>query len=192
MKKESKSQSEKASRAKAQEEDAWVTDDGDSAWESDYGPPIYDHLGYELCHKKIAMSNMMPRKPTWKDEIRERILDREKERKRVIMGTPQNDISALTLMAWNGTVADCLNKPYHMVTMDDYEEIHRMGLKFPPEKFVASNWSKEETDAITKRAQGSGLRKSCMVSRDHGPPRTRPGGVESGGSGGMRQYSQRI
>lgn len=84
---------------------------------------------------------------------------RENDRKAEIMGTPRDQVSAMTMMAWKDRVARELGKPYHKVVMEDFEEVHRRGIKFHPDEFVAAKMSQKEKDRISKLTTGSAFRK---------------------------------
>ena len=62
-------------------------------------------------------------------------------------------------MAWEDRVARELGKPYHKVVMEDFEEVHRRGIKYQPDKFVDANMLKKETERISKLATGIVFRK---------------------------------
>jgi hypothetical protein len=62
-------------------------------------------------------------------------------------------------MAWEDRVVRELGKPYHKVVMEDFEEVHRRGIKYHTDEFVAGNMSKKETDRISKLATGIAFRK---------------------------------
>jgi hypothetical protein len=84
---------------------------------------------------------------------------RETRRKCEIMGTIRDHVSAVTHMAWEDRVARELGKPYHTVTMADFEEVARKGIKFGQGEFEAVNMSEEEMDRLSKLATGSAFRK---------------------------------
>jgi hypothetical protein len=122
--------------------------------------PIYDALGYEIDPVKVAKAKRRPRQPS-PDSYMKMLDDDRKEgdRKAEIMGTPRDQVSAMTLMVWKDRVARELGKPYHKVVMNDYEEIFRRGIKFKEGEFLAENISQEEEDRILKLAIGSDFRK---------------------------------
>jgi hypothetical protein len=62
-------------------------------------------------------------------------------------------------MAWEDRVARELGKPYHKVVMEDFEEVHRRGIKYQPDEFVDANMLKKETERISKLATGIVFRK---------------------------------
>jgi len=122
--------------------------------------PTYDEMGYEIDPVKVAKAGRRPRQLS-PDSYMKMLDDdkREGDRKAEIMGTPRDQVSAMTLMAWKDRVARELGKPYHKVVMQDFEEVHRRGIKFHPDEFVASKMSKDEQDRISKLATGSAFRK---------------------------------
>lgn len=83
---------------------------------------------------------------------------RENARKGEIMGTPQENVSALTSMAWNDRVSRELGIPYHKVEMKHFEELARRGFVGRPGEFEAVNISKEENERIMKLCTGSAFR----------------------------------
>lgn len=122
--------------------------------------PIYDALGYEIDPAKVARAKRRPRQLS-PDSYMKMLDDDRKEngRKAEIMGTPRDQVSAMTMMAWEDRIARELGKPFHKVVMEDFEEVHRRGIKFHPDEFVAAKMSKKETDRISKLATGSAFRK---------------------------------
>jgi hypothetical protein len=122
--------------------------------------PIYDALGYEIDPAKVAKAKRRPRQLS-PDSYMKMLDDdrRENDRKAEIMGTHRDQVSAMTMMAWEDRVARELGKPFHKVVMEDFEEVHRRGIKFHPDEFVAAKMSKNETDRISKLATGSAFRK---------------------------------
>lgn len=122
--------------------------------------PIYDELGNEIDPLKVAKAKRRPRQLS--PDTYMKMLDddrKENDRKAEIMGTPRVEVSAMTIMAWEDRVSRELGKPYHKVVMEDFEEVHRRGIKFHPDEFVAAKMSKTEMDRITKLATGSAFRK---------------------------------
>lgn len=127
------------------------------------GPPVYDELGYELDIEEVAHATYRwPRRRTargkkyWEMIERE---SREEDRKAEIMGMRKNDVSALSLMAWNDRIARDLDKLYHKITFNDFEEWHKRGFRAEPGEFVATNIPQSEVDRIGKLATGSSSRK---------------------------------
>jgi hypothetical protein len=122
--------------------------------------PVYDALGYEIDPAKVAACNRRPRKLS-PNSYMKMIEGEQKEQDRMeeIMGTPHDQISATTLSAWQDRVARELCKPYHKVVMEDYEEVHRRGIKFHPDEFIAAKMSQQEKERISKLAIGSAFRK---------------------------------
>ena len=123
--------------------------------------PIYDSLGYELSPSRIQRASRRYRKP-YNYEAYEARMEKEREeriRKCEIMGTPWEQISALTLMAWDDRVARELGIEYHKVEMKHFEELKRRGFVAKEGEFEASNMSKEERERITTLATGSAFRR---------------------------------
>ncbi|MCJ1463387.1 hypothetical protein MMC07_001994 [Pseudocyphellaria aurata] len=125
------------------------------------GSPVYDELGYQLDYHKLtgnaySSRSSKPGKPRYKSE---RELDKEEHRKRKIMGTPKNNVSALTLMAWNERVSRDLMIPFHTVQMEHFEEWQERGFVAEPGEFEAVNMSEEKRNFITNLACGSAFRK---------------------------------
>jgi hypothetical protein len=117
--------------------------------------PKFDELGYEIDYRKVDASRTRGKRMSIEQFEKECA---ESARKREIMGTPREAVSAMTSMAWDDRVATIVGKPYHKVTIKDYEEVHRLGHRFEPGEFVAKNMSKKECDRITKLAIGSAFR----------------------------------
>lgn len=125
------------------------------------GIPVFDELGYQLDYYKVTGSaygsrSSMLGKSRYKSENQ---LTKEEHRKGKIMGTPRNNVSALTLMAWKERVSRDLGIPYHTVIMEDFEEWQERGFVAEPGEFEAVNISKEKRDMIDKLATGSAYRK---------------------------------
>lgn len=101
--------------------------------------PIYDALGYEIDPVKVAKAKRRPRQLS-PDSYMKMLDDdrREDDRKAEIMGTRRDEVSAMTMMAWEDRVAQELGKPYHKVVMENFEEVHRRGIRFHPDEFVAA------------------------------------------------------
>lgn len=126
------------------------------------GPPVYDELGYEMDYAKVLQAQRPISRRSRGSKKYEAMMERsarEQERKREIMGTPKDNVSAMTLMAWDDRVARELGKPTHRVEMEDYEELARRGFQAKLGEFEAKNISKEECDRISREATGSAFRK---------------------------------
>jgi hypothetical protein len=125
------------------------------------GPKVYDELGFELFYEKCAGINRgairRPRGQKYYDMLDER--DLENARKREIMGTKKENVSALTSMAWDDRVARELGIPYHKVEMKHFEELAKRGFVGKEGEFEAVNMSEEEKERITKLTIGSAFRK---------------------------------
>jgi hypothetical protein len=150
----------RVTKSKSKSKNAKVTTLGKSSKHVGTKEPIYDKLGYEIDPAKVEACKRRPRRLS-PDSYMEMLEEDQKrqDRKEEIMGTTHDQISAMTLMAWQGRVAQILGKPYHKVVMEDYEEVHRRGYKFHPDEFVASKMPKEERDRISKLSTGSAFRK---------------------------------
>jgi hypothetical protein len=83
----------------------------------------------------------------------------EQIRKCEIMGTPREQVSAMTLMAWDDRVARELGIDYHKVEMKHFEELKRRGFVAQEGEFEAKNISEEERERITTLATGSAFRR---------------------------------
>jgi len=84
--------------------------------------------------------------------------DRENARKREIMGTVRENVSALTYMAWDDRVSRELGIPYHKVEMKHFEMLAERGFVGKEGEFEAVNISQEENERITKLCIGSAFR----------------------------------
>jgi hypothetical protein len=84
--------------------------------------------------------------------------DREHARKREIMGTKRDNVSALASMAWNDRVARELGIPYHKIEMKHFEELARRGFVGKEGEFEAVNISEDEKERLTKLCAGSAFR----------------------------------
>lgn len=125
------------------------------------GPPVFDELGYQLDYYKVTGSAYGSKasklgKSRYKSE---KEMMEEERRKRKIMGTPKNNVSALTLLAWDERVSRDLGIPFHTVVMEHFEEWQGRGFVAEPGEFEASKMSKERSDFVTKLAVGSAFRK---------------------------------
>lgn len=89
----------------------------------------------------------------------EKELDKEENRKRKIIGTPKDKVSALTLTAWEERVSRDLGIPFHTVEMEHFEEWQEKGFVAEPGEFEAVNMSKEKSDLLSTLATGSAFRK---------------------------------
>ena len=83
----------------------------------------------------------------------------EKERKREIMGTAEERVSALTLSAWDDRVSRDLEIPYHKIELEHYEEWRRRGFEANGEDFEAKNMSEEDKIRLCNVSEGSAFRK---------------------------------
>jgi len=122
--------------------------------------PIYDELGYELDPEKIAKAKKRTLKRRSPEAYMKMINQQLKEqnRKADIMGTPNDKVSGITLMAWDNRVGRELGKPYHKVCMGDYEEISRRGIKFKRGEFLHENISPEKRDWLMTLTTGGDFR----------------------------------
>jgi hypothetical protein len=130
------------------------------------GPPVYDTLGYELDHDKVARSTFgRPKKirsmaAYEREEKRWEKTFRDEDRKAEIMGGPPKCArSALTYFAWDDRVSRELGIPYYKVEMKDFEELARRGFKGQEGEFEAKDMTEEERDRLSTLATGSALRK---------------------------------
>lgn len=125
------------------------------------GPPVFDELGYQLDYGKVTGSGYGSKasKLGKSRHKSEKEMMEEQHRKGKIMGTPKNNVSALTLLAWDERVSRDLGIPFHTVVMEHFEEWQERGFVAEPGEFEASNMSKERSDLLTKLAVGSAFRK---------------------------------
>lgn len=124
------------------------------------GPKVYDDLGFELSYEACAgISRGWTRRPRGKsyyDMEDER--DLERARKREIMGTRREHVSALTYMAWDDRVARELGIPYHKVEMKHFEELASRGFVGKEGEFEAVNMSEEERERLSRLCTGAAFR----------------------------------
>ena len=123
--------------------------------------PIYDSLGYELSPRKIKRATA-PRRISHDSDGYMEMLRKDSEegdRKCEIMGTAREQVSAMTLMAWQDRVARELGIAYHKVEMRHFEELREKGFVGKEGEFEAKNMSEPEIERITKLAIGSAFRK---------------------------------
>lgn len=125
------------------------------------GPPVFDDLGYQLDYYKVTGSPYGSRssrlgRSRYKTQNK---LMKEQHKKGKIMGTPIDDVSALTLMGWDERVSRDLGIPYHTVVMEHYEEWQERGFVAEPGEFDAVNISQDKQNLLLKLATGSAFRK---------------------------------
>ncbi len=124
------------------------------------GPKVYDDLGFELSYEACAgISRGWTRRPrgmSYYDMEDKR--DLERARKREIMGTRREYVSALTYMAWDDRVARELGIPYHKVEMKHFEELASRGFIGKEGEFEAVNMSEEERERLSRLCTGAAFR----------------------------------
>jgi hypothetical protein len=128
------------------------------------GRPVHDAMGFEIDYHKVAgvRSRRGPGCRTMNSKKYLEMFERERlkeERKREIMGTHKDKVSALTLMAWDDRISRDLGIPFHLVDMEDFEEWHRRGFKADGAEFEAKNMSEEERDRLSDLTTGASFRK---------------------------------
>lgn len=126
------------------------------------GSPVLDELGFELSYSKVLKATTRPRRAVKSSAAYFDMLNKEitaDKRKAEIMGTPWNQVSATSQMAWTDRIARDLGKEYHKVGMEDFEEWARRGFKAEEGEFEARNMTEDEKARILRLATGSAFRK---------------------------------
>ncbi|KAI9729360.1 MAG: hypothetical protein M1834_006883 [Cirrosporium novae-zelandiae] len=129
------------------------------------GATTYDKLGYKMAYHKIAKAVGPRRRPKNIDAIIDQDI-RESSRQGEIMGGPEKSKrSAITYMAWQYRVVKDLKKPYHTITMADFEEWHKRGFKVDdPAQFEGKNITEEFDDILLQLATGSDFREGTTLT----------------------------
>jgi hypothetical protein len=123
-------------------------------------PKFTDDFGFELSYEACAgISRGWTRRPRGMSYYNmEDQRDLEHARKREIMGTKRENVSALTCMAWDDMGARELGIPYHKVEMMHFEELATRGFVGKEGESEAVNMSEEQRERLSRHCTGAALR----------------------------------